>query len=129
MEMKDRISAIIKEKGLSKTAFAKSLNLSQPFVSQLCSGASLPSERTIRDICETYSVNEYWLRTGEGEMFRQKSRKEEMAEFMAKLVGGELDPFYTKLINVLAQLDSDQIALLADIVSKMVEEEQKEKAD
>ena len=127
MEMKDRISAIIKDNGLSKTAFAKSLNLSQPFVSQLCAGVSMPSERTIRDICEKYNVNEFWLRTGEGEMCRVKTRKEEMTEFATKFVGGELSEFQTNLINVISKLDADQIALLANIADTMAKEWQKEK--
>jgi transcriptional regulator with XRE-family HTH domain len=127
--MNTRIAQIRKSQKINQDEFARRLGLTKNFISLIETGGRSPSERTILDICREFNVNEYWLRTGEGEMFRVKSRKEEMAEFMAKLVGGELDPFYTKLINVLAQLDSDQIALLADIVSKMVEEEQKEKAD
>lgn len=127
--MNTRIAQIRKSQKINQDEFARRLGLTKNFISLIETGGRSPSERTILDICREFNVNEYWLRTGEGEMFLVKSRKEEMAEFMAKLVGGELDPFYTKLINVLAQLDSDQIALLADIVSKMVEEEQKEKAD
>ena len=128
MEMKDRILLVIKENGLSKTAFAKSINLSQPFVSQLCSGVSLPSERTIRDICEKYSVNEYWLRTGDGEMFRKKSRGEEIMEYATKVAGGELDEFQAALFSTMAKLSAEQMALLADIAKTMVEEYKKEKA-
>lgn len=127
MEMKDRILLVIKEKGLSKTAFAKSINLSQPFVSQLCSGVSLPSERTIRDICEKYNVNEFWLRTGEGEMFRQKTRAQEIADFAASLYENPTS-FQAKLVTVLAKLEPEQWVLLEQKAEELFEEMQKEKA-
>jgi len=78
----DRISHIIHEIGLTKTAFAKRLNVSQPFVSQMISGVSMPSDRTIVAICREFSVNEDWLRTGKGEMFVKLSRGEEISAFM-----------------------------------------------
>ena len=79
MDMKDRISFLIAEKKVSKTEFAKSIKVSQGFVSQICAGASSPSERTIELICQQYGCNEVWLRTGEGSMLRERSRNDELA--------------------------------------------------
>ena len=124
----DRIAEIVKSTGKTKTAFADSLGVSQQYISKL-EKTGTPSERTIRDICDTYSINEYWLRTGDGEMFRQKSRQEEFAEFAAQLVGGELDPFQSALIAVVSKLSPEHIAMLADIAKQMAEEYKKEKAD
>lgn len=124
----ERIAEIVKSTGKTKTAFADSLGVSQQYISKL-EKTGTPSERTIRDICEKYNVNEYWLRTGEGEMFRQKSRQEEFAEFAAQLVGGELDPFQSALIAVVSKLSPEHIAMLADIAKQMAEEYKKEKAD
>lgn len=67
--MYERISKIIEVLKLKKVDFANAIGVSQPFVSELCSGAKSPSDRTISDICRVYNVNEQWLRTGEGEMF------------------------------------------------------------
>ena len=103
--MSDRISAIIKELGIKKTAFAERINVSQAFVSQLCSGASQPSDRTIADICREFSVNETWLRTGEGEMFRQQSRDEELAALMGQLMADRPESFRRQLISVLLRFD------------------------
>lgn len=123
----DRISQVVKVSGKTKTAFADSLGVSQQYVSKL-EKTGTPSERTIRDICDKYSVNEEWLRTGSGEMFRVKTRKEEMTEYVGKLVGGELDAYQTSLVAALAKLTPEQIDLLAGIADTMLKEYQKEKA-
>lgn len=62
----ERISWCIKDSGLTKTAFADKLNVSQSFISRLASGEKCPSDRTISDICEKFHISEVWLRTGEG---------------------------------------------------------------
>ena len=64
----DRLRSLIDTLGITKTKFAEDLHVSSAFVSMLCSGKSLPSDRTIADICRKYNVSETWLRTGEGEM-------------------------------------------------------------
>ena len=109
--IKDRISMCIEKSGLNKTAFAKRLGITQPFVSKLCSGASQPSDRTISDICREFNVNETWLRTGEGDMFKPVNRDQEIADFMADILKGEPD-FRTKLISVMARLSADEWAML-----------------
>lgn len=63
----ERISWCISDSGLTKTAFAERLNVSQPFISKLASGVSTPSDRTIADICREFGISEEWLRTGSGE--------------------------------------------------------------
>lgn len=68
VNISDRISQVVKESGLTKTAFAKRINISQPYLSQLCGGGYTPSDRTIADICREFSVRREWLETGEGDM-------------------------------------------------------------
>ena len=64
-----RIEAVINAAKISRAEFADRILVSRPFVSELCSGAKKPSDRTIRNICRAFGVSEQWLRTGEGEMF------------------------------------------------------------
>lgn len=90
---------------MKKTAFAEKLNVSQAFVSQLCSGVKQPSERTIQDICTKFNVNEEWLRTGNGEMFIRLSRNDEISKFVGELMKEEEDSFKNRLIAGLAALD------------------------
>ena len=78
----DRLRSLIDALGITKTKFAEDLHVSSAFVSMLCSGKSLPSDRTIADICRKYNVSETWLRTGEGEMKQKLTRNQEISEFM-----------------------------------------------
>ena len=83
----ERIGKCIEALGIKKTHFANRLNVSQAFISQLTKGASSPSDRTIADICREFNVNEIWLRTGEGEMFTQMSRTDEISAEVHFCVG------------------------------------------
>ena len=67
--MHSRISEIVRKLGITKTDFAKKLGLSQPFVSRICSGDSVPSDRTLADICRVFNVNRRYLEHGEEPMF------------------------------------------------------------
>lgn len=125
--MKERITQVRKGAKLNQDEFAKRIGLTKNYISLMETGGRVPSDRTIGDICREFNVNEFWLRTGEGEMCRVKTRKEEMTEFATKFVGGELSEFQTNLINVISKLDADQIALLANIADTMAKEWQKEK--
>ena len=109
--MNERIEICIKDSGLNKTAFAKKLGVTQPFISKLCSGVSQPSDRTISDICREFRINETWLRTGEGEMHLPVNRDQAITDFMADILKGPPD-FRTKLVGVLARRSVDEWDML-----------------
>lgn len=119
--MNDRIQEIIVATGLRKTDFAHKLNVSQAYVSQLCSGTKNPSDRTVSDICREFNVNEDWLRTGEGEMFVPISRSQEIADFVGIVLKGEEDTFKRRFVSMLARLDESDW----EVLEKMVEEMKK----
>lgn len=117
-----RVSRLIVELGITKTAFANKLKVSQAFVSQICSGDSGISERTLHSICDKFHVNESWLRFGEGEIFEERTREEEIAEFMGELIDGP-NNFKKRLVSVLANLDEEQWELLEAVALRLAEEE------
>ena len=125
MEMKERILFIISEKKISKTEFAKSIKVSQGFVSQLCSGASSPSDRTIELICQQYGCDEVWLRTGEGEPFRQETTQEAIMRFAVQTVKGS-DEFRKAFVAMMAKLNPEDWQNLARIFEKLNAEYKKD---
>lgn len=116
--MKNRISLLIQKLAISKTKFAERLNVSQAFVSQMCTGAREPSDRTIADICREFGCDEVWLRTGEGEPFRQESRQEQIMRFATQTVKGS-DEFRKAFVAALAQLEPEDWQNLARIYEKL----------
>ena len=121
-----RISLVIKESGLTKTAFAKKINISQPHISKIALGESVPSDRTIADICREFNVNEDWLRTGRGDPYIQLSRDEELAQFFGDVMKGEDPDFRRRLLSVMSRLTTDEWALLERMAWKLVDELQQE---
>ena len=123
--MNNRISYVIKELGIKKTDFAKSLCVSQPFISQLCSGAASPSDRTIADICRIFNVNEIWLRTGVGEPFIQLTREDEIAAALGSAIAGGSSS-RDRLIRALARLPDDAFPIIEAAILSMAEELKKD---
>lgn len=122
--MKERIEFVIKHANIKKVDFAKRLNVSQAFVSQMCSGDANPSDRTITDICREFWVNEVWLRTGEGEPFRERTKEEEIMRFAVQTVKGT-DEFRKALVSMLAKLEPEDWANLSRIYAKLTDEYKK----
>lgn len=87
-KINERIAWLVDNNGRTKTKtdFAKVINISQPFLSQICSGARIPSDRTISDICREFRVNETWLRTGEGKMRIDSSQRDRLEHFFADVL-------------------------------------------
>ena len=84
----DRISTIVTHSGLKKTQFAEKINISQPFLSQICSGSKMPSDRTLADICRESGVNRIWLETGDGEPYAKLTRVEELTQIFLPVLSG-----------------------------------------
>ena len=123
--MKDRIAYIIQHSNVKKIEFAKRLNISQAFVSQMCSGAAKPSDRTITDICREFGCDEVWLRTGEGDPFREETRQELIMRFATQTLKGS-DEFRKAVVAALAKLEPEDWQNLAKIFAKINEAYKKE---
>ena len=123
--MHTRINAIVKKFGLTKTEFAKRLGLSQPFVSRICNGESTPSDRTITDICREFGCDEVWLRTGEGEPFRQETRQEQIMRFAVQTYKSP-NEFRKAFVSMLSSLDPEDWDALERIADKLLEEYKKD---
>lgn len=123
--MNDRISLIIKEKRITKTEFAKRLNVSQAFVSQMCSGVARPSDRTIADICREFRIREQWLRTGEGDMAIADTERDKLQSFFADVLATAPDE-RSAFVAALADLPDAFWPLVAELARKYADNLKKE---
>lgn len=131
-KINERIAWLVDNNGRTKTKtdFAKTINISQPFLSQICSGARIPSDRTITDICREFRVNETWLRTGEGEMRTNSTQRDQLERFFADVLTSAPDA-RSDCLAAMAKLPPEFWGMLTDcareIVSNLGTEKRQEK--
>ncbi|GHV71359.1 hypothetical protein AGMMS49928_22780 [Spirochaetia bacterium] len=82
---------------LTQVEFAQKILISNGFMAQLELGQRKVNDRLIKLINTTFGVNEGWLRTGEGEIFRKDItpdyKMDEVEEIFKKL-----NPFFQDFI-------------------------------
>lgn len=103
--MNERIKQLRKELGLTLEKFGERIGLRKSSLSQIENGVHGVTEQLIKSICREFNVNENWLRTGEGEMFVQKTLDDEIASFIQTIQLEKDDSFKKKFIKILSSLD------------------------
>ena len=119
--MDKRLKKLRNELEMTQQEFADVLGTARGNISAYEVGKNAPSDAVISLICKTDfpkgRVNETWLRTGEGEMFIEASRDEQIAAFVGGILKDEEDTFQKKFISMLAALDESDW----EVLQKMVE--------
>lgn len=118
--MKERIATLRKALGLTQQRFADGIGVKRGTVSNYEIGRNVPTETVLQMICRVYGVRREWLDTGIGEMFREKSRLEQIMDLSEDYLKGESDSFRLRLISVIAGLSEEQIAVLAEVAERIV---------
>ena len=118
----ERIKALRGTLGMKQVDFANKISRTQAVFSKYESGAIAITDRTIADICREFNVNEQWLRTGEGPMFKQQSDIDnQLAAEVAKLIRSE-DEFTKKLIHAYLSLPDDAKDKVKDFVTALMKD-------
>ena len=92
--MNDRIKALRKELGLTQEKFAERLHMKRNTIANYEIGRNEPIDAVVTLICKEFNVNEQWLRTGEGEMFRVLPEEDELTAYISELLIGTDDKVY-----------------------------------
>lgn len=122
--MQDRVLKIITDFKITKSEFAKRINVSQAFVSQLCAGARTPSDRTIKDICREFRVSEAWLRDGTGEMLVRQSADEELALLANDLMAESSDTFRRRFLTALLEMPPESWPAVERFLQRLLQSSQ-----
>lgn len=120
--MKDRIKAIRKELKMTQQEFADKLRIKRDPISNYEIGRSEPSDAVISLICREFNVDEVWLRTGVGEMFKERTRADEVAAYLGQLLGGHRTPIEEAFIAVMARTTPEQWELAYQKILELHEE-------
>lgn len=131
MTINERIALVVSSCCKTKSEFASRIKVSGAFVTQLCSGSSNPSDRTITDICREFNVNELWLRQGVGEMFQARSREEELDALITQLWRDDpsSESFKSRFIAAALRIGPDGWAAVEKFCRELVAENEKEEQE
>lgn len=118
--MNERIKQVRLSAKLSQTEFAEKILVSRSAVCKMESGENSPSEQTVKLICQEFNVNGDWLRNGNGEMFVELSKDEQISAMLGEIQRSGDENFKYRLVSALCKLsESDWTALenLVDMIS------------
>lgn len=82
----ERIKEVRKSQGLTQQKFADRIGIKQNTIATYEMGRNNPIDPVVNAICREFNVNEAWLREGEGEMYRDLSRDEQLAEAFGRML-------------------------------------------
>lgn len=123
--MNTRIKEVRLAANLAQAAFGEALGLSQNYIWMIEAGKREPSERTIRDICREYGVNENWLRTGEGEMYVVRTVEDALGDLFDAVTADEPDAFRKRVFLGLANLSPEDWETVERILNTMMGKNEK----
>lgn len=107
--MYHRIKMVREALQLSQREFGENVGVSRDVISNMEYGRVRPKERLMKHICDWYGVNEEWLKTGEGAMFKadaKNNKKVEEAMSIFRSLRPEYQDYALEQIRRLAELQN-----------------------
>ncbi|MCI5919809.1 MAG: helix-turn-helix transcriptional regulator [Roseburia sp.] len=125
--MNERIRELRKTLGLTLERFGEALGVGKTAINKIESGQNNVTEQMFKSICREFDVREEWLRTGEGEMFKELSRSEKIAVFLTDVLKDEDDSFRKQFIEAFSELDLNDWKVLEGICNSIIEKRTKKR--
>ena len=91
--MKDRIRTIRKNAGMTQQKFAERLGVSRNTVATYETSPRVPIDAVIVSICREFSVREEWLRTGQGDIYKEATPDLELSKWFGQILMEEESSF------------------------------------
>ena len=123
MTIGERLKELRKDRlCLTLDQFGSKVGVGKSAISDIERGRNNLSEQMVKSICREFSVNEEWLRTGEGEPFKVARRNQQIESFINRILEDEPEGPKARLVAALAGLDEQGWDVLVDLAQKMVAE-------
>ncbi len=119
--MKNRIKEVRKSQGLTQVEFGEKIGVKGNTVTNYENGLRTPTDAVILSICREFKVNKEWLLTGDGDMFSERTKSQQIFDFLTTTAELPDNDFQKRFINALSKLDSRDWETLQKIVDNMQE--------
>ena len=127
--MNSRVKAVRLALGLSQDEFGKKLGLTRGAITNIELNKVDVKPNFADLLCSIFNVNGLWLRTGEGEMFLELSRADEIAAYVGRVLKDESAFYQQKLLLFLSRLSPEMLAELEKVADEILENVKKEQKD
>lgn len=119
--MNERIKILRKTLGLSGEKFGEHLGVSRAAISNIEGGSRNVTDQMFKSICREFNVDETWLRTGEGDMFKKHSDFDEIHSLIESTLS-EDDDFIKSIYKNLSKASPEFIAMLKEFVDNIYQD-------
>lgn len=126
--MNERIKELRKSLKLNQTDFGDRIGVKQATIAGYENGSRQPIDAVITAMCREFGVNEEWLRTGSGEMFREVDTEARFSEWAGRVLAGRDETFQKRFVTMMMSLTEDQWRLLEEKARMLFDQEQNKKA-
>ena len=127
--MNERLKRLRKTLDLTQQEFADKIGSKRNTVAKYETDTNTPSAAVISLICREFNVNEEWLRTGEGEMFIELTRDEEIAAWVGNVLGDESAKFQRRFISALSKMNKAGWDALEKVINDLCTEDEEDEED
>ena len=108
MTIGERIKVVRVSEGLSLEKFGERIGIKKAALSKIENSQVNVTDRVIKDVCDKFHIDEIWLRTGDGKMHLDVTRREAVADFLAEILSGGGTPEQIAFISVIAKTTPEQ---------------------
>lgn len=123
MTQGERVKEIRKGLNLTLEKFGERVGVTKQTVSRIENGVNNLTDQMALAICRTFSVNEHWLRTGDGEPYI-KGSDDELAELVGRLYKDKGSMRYKmslELCRSMEKMTDEQLMAFAEFVKRLAE--------
>ena len=124
--LNERLKLLRKELHITLDQFGERVGVTKSAISNIENGNRSLTEQMIKSICREFDVDEEWLRNGTGSMFIERTRDEEIANFIGTIQSVDDDSFMKKFISMLAKLDESEWKLLEKMALRLTKENEED---
>ena len=120
MSINQRIKTLRKKLNLIQQDFAKKIGVQRVTISWMEKEGNTVTRQNVKIICDAFNVNEHWLRTGEGDMFKPVDEPNILDRLQREL---NLNNAEMEIIKTFIELSPEQrrmgIQFIKDFSSKL----------
>lgn len=113
---------------MTQEDFARKINISRSNLGNIEVGTIGLTDRVATDICNAFSVSEVWLRSGEGEIYRE-SESTLFSAFVRQYDLSEKEQQAARYLLSLSSEDRQQILRIVEGLARAMQDDDAKKAD